>query len=94
MSFMFEMISEVEKMIVINCMQEVIVEPKQMVIQEGDEGDCLYVVGSGTLQCTKKIAESSAPTFLKTYQPGEVFGELALLYNTPRAATITANEDC
>ena len=34
------------------------------------------------------------PRKLKEYQPGEVFGELALLYNAPRAATITANEDC
>ena len=53
----------------------------------------LYVVEEGQLDCFKTFNEGEEPKFLKTYQPGEAFGELALLYNAPRAATITAKTD-
>ena len=49
---------------------------------------------TGNLVCTKIFPGSIDPTFLRRYQTGEAFGELSLLYNAPRAATITANEPC
>lgn len=51
-------------------------------------------MGTGTLSCQKLFPGNTEATFLKTYQPGEAFGELSLLYNAPRAATIIANEEC
>lgn len=48
------------------------------------------------MTCTKFMKpEDTEETFLKTYVPGESFGELALLYNAPRAATIICkSEQC
>lgn len=94
MTFMFNQLDEREQDVVILAMEERNAVNSEKIIQQGDEGDCLYVVGSGTLTCTRVQKEGQEPTFLKTYQPGEAFGELALLYNAPRAATITATEDC
>jgi len=64
------------------------------VIQQGDKyGQHLFVVDSGELDCFKELEKSKEPKFLKKYKPGEAFGELALLYNAPRAATIKCASD-
>ena len=43
------------------------------------------------MTCTKE--HDGKITALKQYGPGETFGELALLYNAPRAATITVDSE-
>jgi cAMP-dependent protein kinase regulator len=55
-----------------------------VIIKQGDEGECLFFVGEGTLDCSKIFPDKEEPTFLLAYRPGMVFGELALLYNAPR----------
>ena len=57
-------------------------------ILQGEQGDCLYVIEQGELDCYKKFTNDSEAKLVKSYGPGESFGELALLYNAPRAATI------
>lgn len=57
------------------------------VIQQGDEGDDLYVLDSGRVEFVQngtRIGEANAPT---------TFGELALLYNTKRKATVRTLDD-
>jgi len=92
-SFMFSGLDDKEKKIVADAMDEQKFHKNEVVIKEGDEGDSLYVVASGTLSCTKIFKGNTEPTFLKRYEPGEAFGELALLYNAPRAATIFSDDD-
>lgn len=65
----------------------------EYVIRQGDDGAELFIVGDGTLKCEKLFPGNDAPTYLKTYNPGEVFGELSLMYNAPRAASIISESD-
>lgn len=91
---MFNALDEKEFEIVINAMEEKNKQAGDVVIRQGDDGDDLYVVESGQLECTKLFAGEQAPKSLRLYDPGDAFGELALLYNAPRAATITAKTEC
>lgn len=94
-SFVFNALDAKEMEIVIGAMEEKSFNPGEVVIKQGDEGNELYVVESGALNCHKRIHQKDPePKFLKEYAPGEAFGELALLYNAPRAATITAKTAC
>ena len=58
------------------------------VMKEGEDGDRLYVVESGELEVTIDGG------FIRTLHSGALFGELALLYNAPRSATIRCTTDC
>ena len=90
--FMFRHLEEKEMEIILDAVEVKQFNANDMVIKQGDDGYELYIVGSGKLKCYKRFPDKSEDTYLKTYEPGEVFGELSLLYNAPRAASIQANE--
>lgn len=87
-NFLFRHLDELQYKDVIDAMTEKHVEVQETVIQQGGVGDYFYIVESGQLDCyinNEKITE---------YQAGGSFGELALMYNSPRAATIIATSSC
>jgi cAMP-dependent protein kinase regulator len=92
-SFIFQHIEEKELAVIIGSMEERHYPAGSDVIRQGDDGNELYLVGGGQLRCSKRFPEQKEDTFLRTYQSGEYFGELALLYNIPRAASIMAISD-
>mmetsp|Transcript_17687 Transcript_17687/g.61978 ORF Transcript_17687/g.61978 Transcript_17687/m.61978 type:complete len:403 (-) Transcript_17687:64-1272(-) len=91
-SFMFSSLEAKDFEVIIMAMKEVPMTAGEKVINEGDDGDFLFVIETGSLECIKKI--DGEDKVVKTCEPGDVFGELALLYNCPRAASVVAKGDC
>jgi len=76
----------------------------ETVIKQGECGDDFYVVESGELSITVSMGQDDEEENIMdqsvnevrvgSYQEGSTFGELALIYGSPRAATIAATDDC
>jgi len=91
-SFMFSALEDADMNIILNAMKEVPVPNGEKIINRGDDGDVLFVIESGKFDCAIKNPEGEGDKVVKTCGPGDVFGELALLYNAPRAATVFSTE--
>ena len=65
-------------------------QPGQVIVSEGQAGMGLYCIGAGKVKITQNTANGSRE--VRTMSAGESFGELSLLDNQPRAATVTAVE--
>jgi len=64
--------------------------PGSVIIREGDVGDAAYIIVSGRCKVSRRVAGGSE--VLGTMGAGDVFGEVALLLEEPRAATIEAED--
>lgn len=75
---------------VLDAMFERKVQKDELVIKQGDDGDNFYVIQNGIFHALVASDPSQEPVHIHTYDNRGSFGELALLYNMPRAATIKA----
>lgn len=89
--FLFKDLDHDQFQDVVVAMKECPVSSGTCVIKQGDDGDYFYVVQTGRLEC--HIEKNGQSQLVAVYGPKSSFGEVALMYNSPRSATITATSD-
>lgn len=85
---LFMHLSKGEKSDLVDCMFEKTAASGETIIVQDDEGDNFYILGAGTADV---FVDGNK---VHSYASGDSFGELALMYGTPRAASIIATQDC
>jgi len=86
-NFLFSCLDQEQFSEVVDAMFEKEVNDGEVVIKQGDGGDFFYVLGEGTA-CVTLEGVNDGKSVLD-YTSGNSFGELALMYNMPRAASVT-----
>lgn len=62
-----------------------------VVFRQGDPGDKFYLIHKGKVEVI--VADTTGEHIVETLEPGNTFGEAALLHDQPRNATIRVKED-
>mmetsp|Transcript_3373 Transcript_3373/g.5672 ORF Transcript_3373/g.5672 Transcript_3373/m.5672 type:complete len:126 (-) Transcript_3373:29-406(-) len=86
---LFSNLDEYELLTISDALHEESFEDSQAVLTEGEAGDKFYLIKEGNVVCTKRQSDGSIKE-VKRLTTGEYFGELALLTDKPRQATVTA----
>ncbi|RLN74623.1 hypothetical protein BBJ28_00012690 [Nothophytophthora sp. Chile5] len=81
----FSTLSSYEKMTVADALRVQFVDAGATILTEGSRGDDFYIVADGEVRCTRGGEEVSA-----RLGAGDFFGELALIHDDVRQATVTA----
>jgi len=84
---LLRMLEPEQKEMIVKAFSGPLVKPVgENVIKQGDIGDTFYLLESGSVDVYIKKGGAEEMK-VHTYKPGDAFGELAIMYNAPRAAT-------
>ena len=91
---MFSAFSDEEKDQICDVLKEEKFKAGETVIQQGEKGEKFYIIHSGMLLAEKMEENSCAPKVAYRYRAGDYFGELALMHDLCRQATVKTISDC
>jgi signal transduction histidine kinase len=71
--------------------EEILFKKGEEIIRLDEPGDCMYMVACGKVHVQRK--QNHELVFSFTFEPGDIFGETALIENVKRTATVVAASD-
>ena len=78
---------------VAKCCREGKYSPGSVLISQGEKGLGLFIITKGTVRITRKNSPDGAEEVLATAGMADIIGEMALLDDMPRSATVTAVDE-
>jgi cAMP-dependent protein kinase regulator len=84
-------LSDYEKMTIADALEEQSFEDGAVICEEGNAGDKFYIIKSGRAICTSTSSDDSTEKEIGRLEKGQYFGEIALLTEKKRQATVKAS---
>jgi hypothetical protein len=91
---LFSGFSRDELVAVIKGLRLLTFEPGDIVLTEGDRGDSLYVITTGTVKTFVRDTTQGGQLLMRRLREGDFFGEISVLSGKARSATVTAATHC
>lgn len=79
-----------ERLTVADALEPVRFEDGEVVVKQGEPGEDFFIITEGTAKVLQQPTESMEPVEVGKLRPSDYFGEISLLLDRPRAATVVA----
>ncbi|BBN20209.1 cAMP-dependent protein kinase regulator [Marchantia polymorpha subsp. ruderalis] len=93
-NYLLQHLDQEQSQRIVEAVEEVHFNEGDVIIHQGEPGEFFYLLEQGAAEVWMTKPGGKKPEVVKQYSSGDTFGELALLYNAPRAATVKATTDC
>jgi len=87
---LLEPLDKSEKQAVADSLQTIVFEKGEDILRQGEDGETFYIIEEGQASVTIQRPDGDENVQVNVLGPMDYFGEMALVYERPRAATVTA----